>query len=66
MRKYSDPKVQIKAAGGVRTLDGLLWARDLGCARIGASATVAIMEEAKARLGIMDKKKEVKEDPSGY
>jgi deoxyribose-phosphate aldolase len=66
MRKYSDPKVQIKAAGGVRTLDGLLWARDLGCTRIGASATVAIMEEAKARLGIMDNRKEIKEDPSGY
>jgi len=66
MRKYSDSKVQIKAAGGVRTLDGLLWARDLGCTRLGASATVAIMEEAKARLGITDKKKEAKEDPSGY
>jgi deoxyribose-phosphate aldolase len=66
MRKFSDPKVQIKAAGGVRTLDGLLWARDLGCTRLGASATVAIMEEAKVRLGVTDKKKEAKEDPSGY
>jgi hypothetical protein len=38
----------------------------LGCTRIGASATVAIMEEAKARLGIADNRKEIKEDPSGY
>lgn len=66
MRKYSDQKVQIKAAGGVRTLDGLLWAKDLGCTRLGASATVAIMEEAKSRLGIEVDKKEQKEDPSGY
>lgn len=66
MRKYSDPKVQIKAAGGVRTLDGLLWVKDLGCTRLGASATVAIMEEAKSRLGIAGEKKELKEEKSGY
>lgn len=66
MRKYSDPKVQIKAAGGVRTLDGLLWAKALGCTRLGASATVAIMEEAKRRLGIKGDKKEVNKDQSGY
>lgn len=66
MRKYSDPKVQIKAAGGIRTLDGLLWAKSLGCSRLGASATVAIMEEAKSRLGMATDKKDSKEDPSGY
>jgi deoxyribose-phosphate aldolase len=66
MRRHTDPKVQIKAAGGIRDLDGLLWARGLGCTRIGASATVAIMEEARARLGIDNTKKETKEDPSGY
>ena len=66
MRKYCDPKVQIKAAGGIRTLDGLLEARDLGCTRLGASATVAIMEEAKSRLGIAADKKEAAEDKSGY
>jgi deoxyribose-phosphate aldolase len=52
MRKYADPKVQIKAAGGVRDLDGLLRVKGLGCTRMGASATVAIMEEAKSRLGM--------------
>jgi deoxyribose-phosphate aldolase len=52
MRKYSSPSVQIKAAGGVRTLDGLLRVKELGCTRLGASATVSIMEEAKKRLGL--------------
>lgn len=52
MRKHAGPEVQIKAAGGVRTLDGLLEMRALGCTRLGASATVSIMEEAKSRLGL--------------
>lgn len=58
MRKYADPAVQIKAAGGVRTLDGLLRVKELGCTRLGASATVAIMEEAKKRLGLESQKVE--------
>jgi deoxyribose-phosphate aldolase len=52
MRKHADPSVQIKAAGGVRTLDGLLRVKELGCSRLGASATISIMEEAKSRLGL--------------
>ncbi len=52
MRRYAAPEVQIKAAGGVRTLDGLLNVMELGCTRLGASATAAIMEEAKKRLGL--------------
>jgi deoxyribose-phosphate aldolase len=45
MRRYSDPKVQVKAAGGVRTLRDVLRMKDLGVTRIGASATAAIMDE---------------------
>ncbi|MEZ4901877.1 MAG: deoxyribose-phosphate aldolase [Spirosomataceae bacterium] len=52
MRKYCAPAVQVKAAGGVRTLDDLLKVKALGVTRIGATATVAILEEAKKRLGI--------------
>ena len=52
MRKYASPGVQIKAAGGVRTLDGLLKVREMGCTRLGATATITIMEDAKQRLGI--------------
>jgi len=45
MRKYSDPCVQVKAAGGVRTLTDLLKMKELGVTRIGASATAAILDE---------------------
>ncbi|MEJ5225094.1 MAG: cellulase family glycosylhydrolase [Anaerolineales bacterium] len=49
MRQHSAPGVQIKASGGVRTLDQLLRVRALGCTRCGATATEAMLEEAKAR-----------------
>jgi deoxyribose-phosphate aldolase len=49
MRKHADAKVQVKAAGGIRTLDDLLRFRALGAARIGATATESIIEEAKRR-----------------
>jgi len=51
MRKHAAPDVQVKAAGGVRTLDRLLEVRSLGVTRVGATATKAILEEAKRRLG---------------
>lgn len=49
MRQHTDSAIQIKAAGGVRTLDDLLAVRALGVTRIGATATKAILEEAKKR-----------------
>jgi deoxyribose-phosphate aldolase len=49
MRAHCGPGVQIKAAGGIRTLDALLHFRSLGVTRIGATATEAILEEAKRR-----------------
>jgi len=49
MRKHSAPEVQIKAAGGVRSLDDLLHVRELGVTRVGATATEAILEDAKRR-----------------
>lgn len=48
MRKHSKPEVQVKAAGGVRTLPDVLKVRALGVTRIGASATEAILNEAVA------------------
>lgn len=50
MRKHSAPDVQIKAAGGIRTLDDLLRVREMGVARVGATATAAILDEAKRRF----------------
>ena len=58
MREHCPPSVQIKAAGGVRTLDDLLLVRSIGVSRIGATATQAILEEAKKR-GIGDAPTEV-------
>jgi deoxyribose-phosphate aldolase len=49
MRKYCTPEVQVKAAGGVRTLDDLLRVKSLGVTRVGATATQAILAEAKQR-----------------
>jgi deoxyribose-phosphate aldolase len=49
MRAHCAPEVQIKAAGGVRTLDDLLRVRALGVTRIGTSATETILEDAKKR-----------------
>jgi len=52
MRRHSPPRVQVKAAGGVRTLDRLLRVRELGCTRSGATATKDMLDEAKRRLGM--------------
>ena len=52
MRKYSPPEVQVKAAGGVRSLDRLLEVRALGVTRVGASRTISMMNETRERLGL--------------
>jgi deoxyribose-phosphate aldolase len=49
MRAGVSAKVQVKAAGGVRDLDGLMRVRDLGATRCGASATAAMLDEYKKR-----------------
>lgn len=49
MRRESAESVQVKAAGGVRTLDDLLRVRALGVTRVGATATEAMLSEAKKR-----------------
>jgi deoxyribose-phosphate aldolase len=50
MRKHSPPHVQVKAAGGIRTLDALIEVRAIGVTRVGATRTVEILEECKQRL----------------
>ena len=49
MRKHSPAHVQVKAAGGVRTLDALLEVMNVGVTRIGATATETILEDFKVR-----------------
>jgi len=46
MKKSVGPKVKVKAAGGVRTLDQLIAVQAAGCTRSGATATSVMMEEA--------------------
>lgn len=50
MRKHCSPEVQVKAAGGVRTLDDVLRVKEIGVTRIGASATESILAEARRRF----------------
>ena len=49
MRASVSEKVQVKAAGGVRDLDGLIKVRDLGATRCGATATAAMLDEYRRR-----------------
>ncbi len=51
MRETVSEKVQVKAAGGVRTLDAILPVIDIGCTRVGATATAVILDEYERRKG---------------
>ena len=50
MRKHSPAEVQVKASGGVRELDFVLAAREIGVTRCGSSRTREILDELKLRL----------------
>ncbi len=52
MREHAPPEVQVKAAGGVHSLDSLLEVREVGVSRVGASRTVKLLEECRRRLGL--------------
>lgn len=49
MRRECVASIQVKAAAGIRTLDDVLRVRDLGVTRVGATATEAILAEARSR-----------------
>ena len=49
MRRSVSPHVQVKAAGGVRTLDALLEVMALGVTRVGATATKTMLDDFRAR-----------------
>lgn len=50
MRNHAGKEVKVKAAGAVRDLDYFLQVMETGVDRVGATATVAILEEAKKRF----------------
>jgi deoxyribose-phosphate aldolase len=54
MRRSVGPHVQVKAAGGVRTLDALLEVMAVGVTRVGATATETILEDFKARKSALE------------
>lgn len=50
IRKHLPEEVGIKAAGGLETVEQVLEVCELGCTRIGTTATAAILDDWKARL----------------
>ena len=51
MRANVSPRVKVKAAHGVRTLDALLDVMEAGAERCGATATARILDEFRGRAG---------------
>jgi deoxyribose-phosphate aldolase len=49
MRGAVSPRVRVKAAGGVRTLDALLEVMSVGVDRIGATQTASILDDYRSR-----------------
>ena len=67
MRETVSEKVQVKAAGGVRTLDAILPVIDVGCTRVGATATAVILDEFERRGGAGNAEAgDFPEDTTGY
>jgi deoxyribose-phosphate aldolase len=66
MRETVSQKVQVKAASGVRSLDTILPVIDVGCTRVGATATAAILDEFERRGGRKSSAADFPEDTSGY
>jgi len=54
MRAAVSPHVQVKAAGGVRTLDALLDVLSIGVTRVGATTTETMLEDFKARKAALE------------
>jgi deoxyribose-phosphate aldolase len=51
MRRSVSPHIQVKAAGGVRSLDALIAVMELGVTRVGATQTKGMIDEFRARTG---------------
>jgi deoxyribose-phosphate aldolase len=52
MRRHSPAAVQVKAAGGIQTLDKLLEVREVGATRSGCSKTAEVLDELRRRLAL--------------
>jgi deoxyribose-phosphate aldolase len=54
MKRLLGDRAKIKAMGGVWTIGDVLELREAGCARVGTIATVAILEDWKAKLALQN------------
>jgi deoxyribose-phosphate aldolase len=52
MREHSPANVEVKASGGVRELDFVLAAREIGVTRCGSSRTAEILDDCQRRLAV--------------
>jgi deoxyribose-phosphate aldolase len=50
MRAVAGPKVGVKAAGGIRTLEAALRMVEAGASRLGTSSGVTIVEQIRSRI----------------
>jgi deoxyribose-phosphate aldolase len=67
MRRTVSDRVQVKAAGGVRTLDDLIAVMNLGVTRIGATQTKPILDDFRARrAGAAASVAATGSEPEGY
>ncbi len=51
MRKHSAPEVQVKAAGGIRSLDAFIKVKEMGITRVGTGQTESVVKDAMERFG---------------
>jgi deoxyribose-phosphate aldolase len=66
MRANVSDRVQVKAAGGVRSLDALLEVMALGVTRVGATQTNAMIDDFRARKAGLAVAAAGRPDASGY
>jgi len=66
MRAHLPERVELKAAGGIRSLQRLLEVRALGATRVGASATAQILDECRRALGLRPLALAEKAPATGY
>ena len=66
MRANVSEKVQVKAAGGVRTLSAILDVIDLGVTRCGATATATILDDFKTLQEGKEVAPKTDDTPGGY
>jgi len=50
MLQHAAPGVQVKAAGGIRSLEDLLRVKALGVTRVGATATAGMLDRAQQMI----------------